>query len=104
MENLGSSSKFDIWSGGAIGWAIGCGGANVAVATGWAIACGGATVVVVVVVVVVGLKIDPKNIPVAIPKGSAIRSNCRVSGFVIFILSNRDAGFNNMSENRWIFF
>ena len=48
----------------------------------------------------VGLKIDPKNIPVAIPKGSAIRSNCRVSGFVIFILSNRDAGFNNMSENR----
>ena len=29
-----------------------------------------------VVVVVVGVKIDPKNIPVAIPKGRAMRSSC----------------------------
>ena len=31
---------------------------------------------VVVVVVVVGVKMDPKNIPVAIPKGRAMRSSC----------------------------
>ena len=32
---------------------------------------------VVVVVVVVGVKMDPKNIPVAMPNGRAIKSNCR---------------------------
>ena len=34
---------------------------------------------VVVVVVVVGVKMDPKNIPVAMPKGRAMRSSCLAS-------------------------
>ena len=44
----------------------------------------------VVVVVVVGVKMDPRNIPVAMPNGRAIKSNCRSCFSMLDILFDKD--------------